>query len=482
MDASAADRSSGGWYRRYVTRVAVTDALIVVTAVSLAYWIRLDQVGGATVSGELAPSYLALSVGLMAAWLAVLDLGHTRDRRLVGHGPAEYARVFSVSVRLFAGLAIASYLLRMEVSRGYVAIAAPLGILLLLAARFGWRQWLHRERLAGGSRSAMLVVGTPARAQQFIEVVHASPRSGYQVCGVCTPAPADADATVAGVPVLGTFDDAAAAAQQVAARVVAVTGSDAITADAVRRLGWDLEGKGIDLAVAPALTDVAGPRVLMQPVSGLPLIYVDEPRFTGAKYAVKSVADWLGALVLLALLSPVLVVTAVLVKATSPGPVFYAQTRAGLHGRPFRMLKFRSMSDHAHEQLAEVLAAEGVTGVVPFYKPRNDPRVTPVGRVLRRYSVDELPQLFNVLRGEMSLVGPRPQIDQEVALYDRRANRRLLVRPGMTGLWQVSGRSGLTPDQSVRLDVYYVENWTLFGDFLILARTAKAMVAAEGAI
>ena len=219
----------------------------------------------------------------------------------------------------------------------------------------------------------------------------------------------------------------------------------------------------------------------MQPVNGLPLMYVDEPRFTGSRYVAKSAFDWLAAAVLTVLLIPLLLVLAALVGLSSRGPVFYSQERIGKDGRRFRVFKFRSMVTDAHARLGEVLAQEGTGSVGLFYKPKNDPRVTKVGRVLRRYSLDELPQLLNVLRGEMSLVGPRPQIDAEVAQYDRTAHRRLLVKPGLTGLWQISGRSELSPEEGIRMDVNYVENWTLFGDALILAKTAKAMISAAGA-
>ena len=288
--------------------------------------------------------------------------------------------------------------------------------------------------------------------------------------------------SIDGVPVLGTHTQAASLAVRHAVAAVAVAGSDAMDREAVRQLGWDLEGTGIDLALTMALTDVAGPRVLMQPVNGMPLMYVDAPQFRGSKYVLKSLFDWCGAAAATLVLAPALLTIAVLVRVTSPGPVLYAQERIGKDGGTFRMLKFRSMHVGAHDRLAEVLAAEGVTDVGAFYKPRNDPRVTPLGRLLRRYSLDELPQLFNVLRGEMSLVGPRPQIAAEVATYDRAAHRRLLVKPGLTGLWQVSGRSNLDPRTAMRLDVAYVENWTLFGDLVILTRTAKAMVGADGAV
>lgn len=474
--------SSTHWSRAYADRLAVTDALAIAIAVAVAYAVRFPLGGEAVVSGEFSPSYLTVSVVLFAAWFGALTVGRTRDRRLVGTGPGEFTRVAQVTWHLFATVAIIGFLFRMEIGRGYLGIAAPLGVGLVLAGRLGWRGWLHRRRDGGLDRSPVLVVGPLNKVGALIDEFHRNPRAGYEVVGVCVSGMAPPRGhQVHGVPVLGTQEDAARVACERAVAAVAVAGSDAMTGDAARRLAWDLEGTGVDMALTLSLTDVAGPRVLMQPVNGLPLVYVDEPRFTGSKYVVKSLFDWAAALAITVLISPVLLALAVIVKATSRGPVLYKQERIGKDGQPFDVLKFRSMQMDAHERLAEVLAAEGVVEVGAFYKPKNDPRVTPVGRVLRRYSLDELPQLFNVLRGEMSLVGPRPQIEAEVATYDRAANRRLLVKPGLTGLWQVSGRSNLDPEAAMRLDVTYVENWTLFGDVMILARTFRALVAGDGA-
>jgi exopolysaccharide biosynthesis polyprenyl glycosylphosphotransferase len=432
----------------------------------------------ATVVGPMAPSYLSLTVVLGVAWVVALAAVRSRHRRIVGSGPQEYTRVFSASWRLFAVVAVAAYLAKADVGRAYLAIAFPLGVGLLLLGRFGWRQWLRSRRATGRYESSMIVVGHRETAAELIGELMARPETGYRVAGVCVlDAGTPRGETVMGTPVLGGLDDLVALATDLEVDAVAVTGSDQLTASTVRRLGWDLEPTGADLVIATALTDVAGPRILMTPVNGLPLVHVDAPRFTGAKYVVKTVADWICAALLTVLLAPLLLVIAVLVRLSSPGPALFRQERIGHNGEPFRVLKFRTMHLHAEERLDDV--ADGDIGV--FYKPRNDPRVTALGRVLRRHSLDELPQLFNVLRGEMSLVGPRPQIDREVALYDRAAARRLLVKPGLTGLWQVSGRSELALEEAIRMDVFYVENWTLFGDLIILARTAKVMLSGEGA-
>ncbi|GAA2726607.1 sugar transferase [Cellulomonas aerilata] len=466
------------WWSGYGTRLLLTDAVAVYIAVFTAYVVRFDDLGAARVRGEMEPSYLIVSIALMWAWLLALVVGRTQDRRIVGAGPAEYQRVVGATWRIFAAVAVMSFLLRMEIARGYLAIAFPLGTVLVLAGRLLSRRWLHRERRAGHLLSRVVVIGHRSKAEALVRELAGRPLAGFGVVGVCvSDGPVPLGETVLGVPVLGTFVDAAQVARDVRADAVAVSGSDAITADAVRKLGWDLEGSGIDLALAVSLTDVAGPRVLMQPVSGLPMMYVDEPRFSGPKYALKSAFDVVCAVVILVLLSPLLAVVAAAVKATSRGPVFFFQERVGRNGRSFRVVKFRSMQAGAHAMLDEVMGDD----LPLFYKLQVDPRVTPLGKVLRRYSLDELPQLFNVLRGEMSLVGPRPQIDREVAQYDRAAHRRLLVKPGLTGLWQVSGRSGLSPEEGIRMDVYYVENWTLFGDLAILFRTAKAVVQGEGA-
>lgn len=468
---------------RTVRLLTVTDTLCVLTAVGAALAVRLGTASGPLVA-EVSPtapgvhvSYAAFSVALAGGWLAALALGRTRDRRLLGHGPAEYARVVGVTARVFALVAIVSYLLHAEVGRAYLAVAAPLGIALLALSRYVVRQSLHRARARGDELTDVVVVGPREKVAGLVDFVGDGRATGLRVVGACVPHGAvDPGERVNGVVVHGGLDEVAGVTTALGARLVVVAGSDAVTAHTVRRLGWDLEGRGIDLALSVALLDVAGPRVMLQPVSGTPFVFVDEPTFTGAKYVVKSAVDLVGAALVTLALSPLLLVVAALVKATSRGPVLYRQERIGRDGTPFAMLKFRSMEVGADQRLAEVLAAEG-REVGLFYKPVDDPRVTPVGRFIRRYSIDELPQLLNVLRGEMSLVGPRPQIAAEVAQYDRTAFRRLRVKPGMTGLWQVSGRSTLSPQESIRLDVSYVENWSPLGDLLVLARTAKAVVA-----
>jgi exopolysaccharide biosynthesis polyprenyl glycosylphosphotransferase len=246
----------------------------------------------------------------------------------------------------------------------------------------------------------------------------------------------------------------------------------------LRPIAWSLEGSPVNLLVAPAVTDVAGPRMTIRPVAGLPLLYVDEPQLRGPQMLAKSVIDRVTALIILIIFLPVLVAIAVLVKLSSPGPVLFRQTRVGKESAPFTLLKFRTMYQDADRD-PEIIALNEADG--PLFKIQKDPRVTPIGRLLRRFSLDELPQLWHVLRGDMSLVGPRPPLPNEVEEYDDHVHRRFKVKPGMTGLWQVSGRADLPWEEAVRLDLHYVDHWSITMDFIILAKTLTAVIRGRGA-
>ena len=280
-----------------------------------------------------------------------------------------------------------------------------------------------------------------------------------------------------GIPVVGQPHEVLEAVHGHVVDTVVVAGQGLLSRHALRRLAWEFEGTGVDILFASSLTDVATPRITFRPLGALSLMHVEAPAFDGGQRLLKASTDRLLAFVLAVLLSPVMLAISVLIKIDSPGPAFYRQERLGLRGRAFWCLKFRTMRVGADRELA-ALATES-DGVL--FKIRADPRVTRVGRLLRRYSVDELPQLFNVLGGSMSLVGPRPPLKSEADAYGHDVHRRLLVKPGMTGLWQVSGRSDLSWAESVRLDLYYVENWSTSLDFQLMARTVVAVVAGRGA-
>lgn len=479
------------WATRYAWRLLAGDVLSVVWA---AIGAHLVHMGVATTRLSRDPDalpFIALTVVLAVAWMFALHWSGTRDAEVVGHGPEEYKRVVQTSVGLFGLVAISSYVFDLHLPRAYVLVMLPAGLVALLLGRFTWRRWLHSHRLNGRFMSMVLVVGNVRTVRELLTDLRRAPLAGYGVLGVSihenspladlTIDPVTGRRQVDGVSVLGGLDNVAATALKFGADTVAVTSTAAFGPAAVRRLSWELEKTDIQLVLAPALTNIAGPRIHTKPIAGLPLIHVDKPTYRGANRIVKKTFDTVGSLLLLLGISPLLVVLMAAVKFTSPGPVFFRQERVGINGEVFRMVKFRSMVVDAEAKLAELKKQQRDAGNDTLFKMKDDPRITRVGRVIRRFSLDELPQLINVLKGDMSLVGPRPPLSDEVATYHREARLRLLVRPGMTGLWQVSGRSSLSWEDTVRLDTYYVENWSLTSDLVILWKTVKAVVSSSGA-
>jgi exopolysaccharide biosynthesis polyprenyl glycosylphosphotransferase len=465
-----------------IQRIGLTDLLVIIWAVLGAQLIRFGQSAAqATLSTQRGVSfqlgYTLFSVVLIAAWVLMLNVHGSYDRRVLGHGSEEYKAVATASFWLFGGLAVISYVLRLDVARGYVAMALPAGMIGLLLSRWLWRKWLTLHRVHGLLSASVLVVGDQDDLEGLIRALDSVPEAGYRVVAACC---GDTDqASFGPVPVLGDESQAAEIAKQIGVTTVACTSSSRFGADGRRRLSWALEGQDIDLVVAPGLTDVAGPRVLTRPVAGLSLLHVEEPVFKGPKLAVKKTIDRAAAAFLLILLSPLFAIIALLIKADRKGPVFYRQERVGKAGTFFPMLKFRTMLVGAEAMLPSLQDRSEGQGLL--FKLRDDPRITPIGVKLRRYSLDELPQLINVLRGEMSLVGPRPPLLSEVENYSHDVRRRLLVKPGMTGLWQINGRSDLSWDESVRFDLYYVENWSVMSDLMILWKTGRAVLRASGA-
>ncbi|MBF4575266.1 sugar transferase [Frondihabitans sp. VKM Ac-2883] len=472
------------WSLDYARRLRITDLLVlvwVVFGVQIA-WFGFDsqKLSGRGNVNDLAINYTAVSIVVIVAWMIMLAVYATRDYRVIGGGSAEYRQIVDGSVRLFGLLAIVAFLFKIDLARGYILIALPLGVVVLVFSRWMWRQWLSVKRNRGDYSARVLLVGSAETARHIARELARHPEEGYRVVGACIPAGAPGTTLLdTGVPVIGRITDALSVLDEIGADTVVITGSEELGPQSIRELGWGLEAGQQHLIVAPSLTDIGGPRIHTRPVAGLPLIHVETPRYVGGKQFAKRAFDIVGSTLLIALFSPVLLVVALLVKTSSRGPVLYQQERVGLNGDHFHMLKFRSMRVGADAELAALLAEQGSSDR-PLFKVQDDPRVTPIGRVLRRHSLDEFPQLFNVFLGSMSLVGPRPQRDGEVALYDEAARRRLLLKPGMSGLWQVGGRSSLDWEDAIRLDLFYVENWSVMGDVVILWRTMRAVLAPGG--
>lgn len=422
-------------------------------------------------------SYFMAVVGASVPWVATMAISRAYEPRFLGLGSEEFRRVGNAAVRFTALVAILAFSFDVAVSRRMVAVALPVSGVLTLVQRYAARRLLHRRRGRGEACHRVLLVGEGPQAAALHERMLASPHAGLQVVGWFAPSAATIDATdITGERSLAQVRQVI---EELDADTVAVAHSPGVSPEALRRMAWTLEDAGVDLLVAPAFTDVAGPRIHVRPVSGLPLLQIAAPQFTGGRRLVKRTIDIVGTVGLLVVLAPVLVLTATLVVLTSRGPALFTQERIGRGGKPFRLYKFRSMCVDAEARRAELLAANESDGVL--FKMRHDPRITRVGRWLRRCSIDELPQLVNVLRGQMSLVGPRPPLPSEVEQYEQHVHRRLLVTPGLTGLWQVSGRSELSWEETVRLDLYYVENWSVALDAEILWKTLFAVVRGSGA-
>lgn len=458
-------RHAGTWHRRYARYLASADA----AAGFLAGLISAALAG----RGPAVVTGLLVGCGLVTA----LALTGTYDRRFQGQGEEEFRRVLLATLGLVAVASTVAFARDAQQLRaavlGGVPVAGAGSLLLHLTGRVALRASRRRGRL----RQRVVAVGLERSVAELVRTARRDPGAGVEIVAACVTQVLGDD--VEGVPVLGRPADVLTVLEVTRADTVVLTAWSDVSQEELRRLSWDLEGTGVQLLVAPRVAEVVTPRLHVRTLGGIPLLDVDEPEFTGARRVAKTVLDYLLATAALLVLGPVMLVVATAVRMTSSGPVLFRQERIGRHGKPFVMHKFRSMYVDAEQRLAQLQHLNDSDGVL--FKMRDDPRVTPVGRVLRRYSLDELPQLLDVVLGRMSLVGPRPPLPGEVDRYSDDVRRRLLVKPGITGLWQVSGRSDLSWDESVRLDLNYVENWFLGLDLSIIARTVSAVLASRGA-
>ncbi|MFT4082229.1 MAG: sugar transferase [Nocardioides sp.] len=416
---------------------------------------------------------------VLAAWLFVIAaLGGYRERHF-GAGIEEYKIVLNATLVAAGVTGVGCYLVKLELSRSFYLLVYGLGVVVLMLARGLLRHALHRARSGGALCHGVVIAGPPTCVAAFADILRRESWLGYRVRGALVPPEWAEEETIGGTPVLGTLHAAIEALAEADADVLLVTDGALDGTDQMRELVWELEDRDVQVVIAPSVTDVARERVRVRPVAGLPLVHIDAPRTVRARRHAKRVFDLSASVLLLLAMAPFFGLIAAAIKLYDGGPVFFRQVRVGRDGDVFWCLKFRTMVAGAEQMQPAMQAEQGHAGAL--WKMKADPRITAPGRMLRRFSLDELPQLINVVRGDMSLVGPRPQVPAEVATYDRFARRRLHVRPGMTGLWQVSGRSDLPWDEAVRLDLYYVDNWSMMQDVGILAKTFGAVFGAKGA-
>jgi exopolysaccharide biosynthesis polyprenyl glycosylphosphotransferase len=482
-----ANKGFAAWSRRYLILVASADAVVGGLAAALPASISN------TLSGQYAMPLLICLIG-MIVWPAAIGLCRGYRRNRIGIGFDEPGAVMRAGMLVVVACALPAGLMAVPTRTlnptgeltltlyallKLVAIGAPFAVLLSLMVRFLARRVLHHLQSRGRSLRHVVVVGSFNAAQQLSERIQREPDAGMNVIGLCLPPSELPRPIVSGVPVIGSLGQVPDVVRAMGCDAVAVTSDDATRYNYLRELAWSLEGAGVELLVDPGLVEVAGPRMHIRPLMGFPLLHVEEPHFTGWRRVVKRVSDIVLTSVGLMIISPVMLGIAAAIKLQDGGPVIFRQARIGRSGKAFTMLKFRSMVVDAEERKLQLMHHnEGKGGL---FKLSHDPRVTPIGRVLRNFSLDELPQLFNVLAGTMSLVGPRPHLASELVQMPSEASRRSLMTPGLTGLWQVSGRSDLEGDEAIRLDLRYVENWSLSLDLQILWKTVSAVLARRGA-
>jgi exopolysaccharide biosynthesis polyprenyl glycosylphosphotransferase len=463
---------SASWVTSYVHAVVAVDGLCALAAGLIAFVVRFSN------WAHLPQKYLLFTVLMPVLWWASVALSRGYDARFIGTGSEEFRKIVNAGVSLTAVIAFVSFATKSDIARGYVVIVLPCTTLFDLLARYALRKSLHRRRRNGACMRRVIAVGHAVGVVDLIKELRREKYHGLAVVGACLTE-GTMLAEIVGVPVRRGLEQVSAAVADLHADTVAVVASRELTGLRLRELAWELEATHTDLYVAPALLDVAGPRTTIRPVAGLPLLHVEHPEFSGLRWVIKSLFDKLAAALALLIFAPLIVVIVIAILFREGRPVLFCQTRVGRDGRQFTLFKFRTMVVDAELRKASLAAQNNGNRVL--FKLRNDPRVTQTGTWLRRWSLDELPQLFNILKGDMSLVGPRPPLPDEAELYTDYVKRRLAVKPGLTGLWQVSGRADLPWEEAVRLDVRYVENWSLVLDLQILWKSWPAVFRGSGA-
>jgi exopolysaccharide biosynthesis polyprenyl glycosylphosphotransferase len=459
--------SSLNWKPNLRKNISIIDFISLLFAVALILTLRFPQTWQGELSAyEIRNIFLALLV--LVSWLFFLWFNGSRDTNILGFGADEYKRLINATLFSFTSIAFISYIFKLEISRAFILLVFPFGLITLFVSRRMLRRRLLKARSEGRYLSKVLLLHSGENDPVESRLSIAS-HAGFDV-----------------VYKVQTLEGSKLDFKQIVAKSIEnncdqimVGQSAIISAAELRKLGWALEETSIDLIVAPAVTEIAGPRLKVSNVEGLPLLHLEQPVFSGVSRVTKRLLDLVLSVIGLIFISPFLLIVALMIKFYDRGSIFYTQKRIGQNNREFSVYKFRTMYEGSHEQRGKVMAE---TNKDPrLAKDPQDPRVTKPGLFLRRWSIDEIPQIINVLKGEMSLVGPRPPLAEEVNQYEKSEKRRLLVKPGLTGLWQVSGRSELDWEDAVRLDLYYVENWSLTLDILIIIRTAAAVWRGEGA-
>lgn len=485
-EATASEQLGRRWQESYRRRLLLVDTSVVVGAVALGQIGRFGLFATAEDATTVSLTRLTASSLILAlSWLVALSLVESRDISLVGIGSEEYRRVVSATAWVFGAVAVVSLLLQEQISRGYLVIALPVGLVGLVLGRHLLRRNLIKRRNRGQFITRVVVLGSVDSVDVLCTHLGRSTPAGYSVAAACIPGftgdlGEHIDTVAGSIPVLGDEDSVEVALSMTGADALAVAAVEQLGHENMRRLAWRLDSLGVDMIVMPGMTDVAGPRLKLRPIDNLPLFHIARQRHDGPRKHSKRMFDLVFGALATAAAAPIMLAVAIAIKLDDGGPVFFRQTRVGHQGRPFRIVKFRTMSVDAEAKKADERAAADPEAKV-FFKSAADSRITRVGKFLRSTSLDEIPQIFNVLAGSMSVVGPRPLVPGEGQSVEHFLQRRALVNPGMTGLWQVSGRSDVSDDERIRLDHSYVDNWSVVQDLVIVWRTVRAVLKRDGA-
>lgn len=410
------------------------------------------------------------TIAILVVWIGALAIRGAYDTGRIGVGSDEFKNVLTATVGTFAFFASVGFVLEITDGRRFIIGTFLAGAILLPVGRRAIRVWVFNRRRHGFLMRRTLIIGSGPALQELDTRLTRDPRTGFRVVQAMQ-GPRSA------LEIDTWLDDVSRALQEHEVDAVAISQTPNMSSEVVRRLSWRLEGPSIDLLVAPTLGDATGPRLNIRPAAGLPLLHLEEPRLTGPQALLKRATDLLVASIGLLVISPLLLVIGIAIRITSPGSALFIQDRVGQAGEVYRLVKFRTMYEGSDLIRLDTLGS--LAGDPDSYK--QDPRITPLGRFLRRWSLDELPQLWNVLLGDMSLVGPRPMLVDELPLLDTSDHRRHLTKPGMTGLWQVSGRKEVEWSERMQLDLRYVENWSPALDLVIMVKTVKAVATGKGA-
>ena len=470
--------------RRITWNIAIFDAILLGLTLALIYFVRFGSDNTLMLNSEdtgllrLTLTAWQQAVLMYLIWVLVLAANRSRDYRILGSDAQEYKRVAMSGFLVPVFFAFAALLFKVDIPRLYIGLSILLGTLVLLINRWAWRQWLTAQRTKGHYLSKVALLGPMNLIENLARKLQNAHTDGFQPALLMpdsAPQNWELDGSSLKLPIVQFDSDFCEELVKHGCNALMVVGSQNLSAHDVKRIAWQLEGTAVDLIVAAPLKDIATTRLQVRPVAGTPVFVVEVPKFSGWKHLAKDCFDLLAATVCLLIFSPVILICGLLVKMEDRGPIFFKQLRVGQNGKEFKMFKIRSMRVGAELEHDKMLAQANTSPNAVMFKNPNDSRMTKVGMFIRKWSIDELPQFMNVLRGEMSMVGPRPPMPSELAGYEDHAFRRLLVKPGITGLWQVSGRNALDWEETIALDLDYVENWSVLGDVLLILKTFRVI-------